>query len=93
VKARAMDATDFIALMRASAWTGLVISLPVLGVALVVGLGIGLLQALTSIQELTLTFVPKLVAIVIVFWASLGFMTSGLVGFFQRTVIPLAGGG
>ena len=88
-----MDATDFIALMRASAWTGLVISLPVLGVALVVGLAIGLLQALTSIQELTLTFVPKLVAIVIVFWASLGFMTAGLVGFFQRTVIPLASGG
>ena len=88
-----MDATDFIALMRASAWTGLVISLPVLGVALVVGLAIGLLQALTSIQEMTLTFVPKLVAIVIVFWASLGFMTAGLVGFFQRTVIPLASGG
>jgi len=88
-----VDETTFIALMRASAWTALTISLPILGVALVVGLAIGLLQALTSIQELTLTFVPKLVAIVIVFWVCLGFMTSGLVGFFQRTIIPMAAGG
>ena len=43
------------------------ISLPILSVALIVGLIIGLFQALTSVQEMTLTFVPKLAAILIVF--------------------------
>lgn len=82
-----------IGLMRETAWIALAVSAPILGVALVVGLIIGLFQALTSIQELTLTFVPKMVAIVVVFWATLGFMTQTLVGFFQTTVIGLVAGG
>jgi flagellar biosynthetic protein FliQ len=44
-----------------------ILSLPVLGTALIVGLVIGLLQAITSIQEQTLSFVPKLLAIVAAF--------------------------
>jgi flagellar biosynthetic protein FliQ len=66
---------------------------PILAVALVVGLAIGLFQALTSVQEMTLTFVPKLVAIVGVFWISMGFMTQTLVGFFHDRIIPLIAGG
>ena len=58
------------------------ISTPILAVALVVGLVVGLFQALTSIQEMTLTFVPKLAAILVVFWVSMGFMTETLTGFF-----------
>jgi flagellar biosynthetic protein FliQ len=42
---------------------GLVLCAPVLGVALVLGLIVGLVQAITSIQEQTLSFVPKLVGI------------------------------
>ena len=79
--------------MRDAVWVGMVIAAPVLIVALVVGLAIGLLQALTSIQELTLTFVPKLVAILLVFWLSLSFMEQGLVTFFQNRIIPLVAGG
>ena len=45
----------------------LLLSLPVLGAALVIGLVVGLLQAVTSIQEQTLAFVPKLVGIILVF--------------------------
>jgi len=54
----------------------------------------GLFQALTSIQEMTLTFVPKLAAIVVVFWATMAYMTETLVTFFKATLIPLivAGG-
>ncbi len=48
--------------LRAALWVGLIIALPVLAVALIVGLAIGLLQALTSVQEMTLIFVPKLAA-------------------------------
>lgn len=44
-------------------WAVLIGSGPVLGIALVVGLGIAFFQALTQIQEMTLTFVPKIVAI------------------------------
>ncbi len=46
---------------------GLVLSAPVLGVALVLGLIVGLVQAITSIQEQTLSFVPKLVGIALTF--------------------------
>lgn len=69
------------------------ISLPILSVALVTGLVIGLFQALTSVQEMTLTFVPKLAAIGGVFWVSMGFMTDSLVSFFQLTILPLVVGG
>lgn len=88
-----MDELQFIELMRETIWVGIVISAPVLIVALVAGLAIGLLQALTSIQELTLTFVPKLAAILLVFWLSLSFMAQGLVVFFQARVIPAITGG
>lgn len=68
-------------------------SLPILSVALLAGLTVGLFQALTSIQEMTLTFVPKLAAIIAVFWGTMGYMTETLKGFFQVTLIPLIAGG
>jgi flagellar biosynthetic protein FliQ len=69
------------------------ISTPILLVALVVGLVIGLFQALTSVQEMTLTFVPKLAAILAMFWVSMGFMTETLTGFFTERLVPLIIGG
>ena len=48
-----------------------------------------LFQALTSIQEMTLTFVPKLAAIVAVFWVSMSYMTESLVAFFQDVLVPM----
>ncbi len=51
--------------LRAMLMISLYLSAPVLLVALVLGLGVGLLQAITSIQEQTLTFVPKLIGIVL----------------------------
>lgn len=75
--------------LRQGLWVAVIISVPILTVALVTGLVIGLFQALTSIQEMTLTFVPKLAAIVIVFWLSMGFMTQTLVTFFDSQIIPL----
>ena len=79
--------------LRQGLWIAVVISTPILTVALLAGVTIGLFQALTSIQEMTLTFVPKLVAILIVFWMSMGFMTETLTGFFTKTLIPLIAGG
>ena len=78
---------------REALWSGTLIAMPILGVALVVGLLIGLFQALTSIQEMTLTFVPKVGAMVVTFWITMGFMSLTLVNFFQDRVIPLVAGG
>jgi len=75
--------------LRHGLWISVIISVPILSVALVVGLLIGLFQALTSIQEMTLTFVPKLAAIIAVFWLSMGFMSQTLVSFFQDMIIPV----
>ncbi|GAB4541158.1 MAG: flagellar biosynthetic protein FliQ [Ruegeria sp.] len=83
----------FYDIVRQALWIAVITSVPILTVALVTGLAVGLFQALTSIQEMTLTFVPKLVAIVIVFWISMGFMTQTLVTFFTSTLVPLIAGG
>ena len=79
--------------LRAGLWVAVIVSVPILSVALITGLVIGLFQALTSIQEMTLTFVPKLAAIVAVFWLTMGFMTETLVSFWQGTLVPLIAGG
>ena len=78
--------------LRQGLWISVMMSTPVLVVALLTGLLIGLFQALTSVQEMTLTFVPKVGAMMIVFWATMSFMTDTLVSFFQATVIPLIAG-
>lgn len=79
--------------LREALWLAVRISAPMLLVALVAGVAIGLFQALTSVQEMTLTFVPKVAAMLVVFWVSMSFMTSALVGFFQTRVIPEIAGG
>ncbi|MCU9836391.1 flagellar biosynthetic protein FliQ [Ruegeria sp. WL0004] len=79
--------------VRQGLWIAVITSFPILAVALVTGVAVGLFQALTSIQEMTLTFVPKLAAIVVVFWISMGFMAQTLVNYFTTTLIPLIAGG
>ncbi|MHC0051965.1 flagellar biosynthetic protein FliQ [Actibacterium sp. D379-3] len=88
-----MDEIIFYDTLRQGLWIAVEISTPILVVALIVGVVIGLFQALTSVQEMTLTFVPKLAAILAVFWMSMGFMTQTLTGFFTDRLIPLIVGG
>ncbi|MDJ0627393.1 MAG: flagellar biosynthetic protein FliQ [Rhodobacter sp.] len=88
-----MDEIIFYDTLRQGLWVSVIISTPILVVALVVGLIIGLFQALTSVQEMTLTFVPKLAAMLAVFWISMGFMTETLTSFFQVQLMPLIAGG
>ncbi len=87
-----MDEVLFYDTLRQGLWAAVIISTPILVVALLVGVLIGLFQALTSVQEMTLTFVPKLAAIAAVFWATMGFMTETLVTFFTDQLIPLIAG-
>lgn len=78
--------------LRQALWIAVTISAPLLAVALVVGLAIGLFQALTSVQEMTLTFVPKVGAMLIMFWVSMTFMTGTLISFLTDRIIPLIAG-
>ncbi|ALG88980.1 MULTISPECIES: flagellar biosynthetic protein FliQ [Actibacterium] len=88
-----MEEIIFYDTLRQGLWIAVEISTPILLVALVVGLVIGLFQALTSVQEMTLTFVPKLAAILAMFCVSMGFMTETLTGFFTERLVPLIIGG
>ncbi|MGX9355969.1 flagellar biosynthetic protein FliQ [Roseobacteraceae bacterium S113] len=84
-----MTEAAFYDALRQGLWISVLISMPILTAALVAGVTIGLFQALTSIQEMTLTFVPKLAAIIVVFWVSMSFMTDTLVAFFQQVIVPM----
>ncbi len=75
--------------MRQALWAAVLISTPLLAVALTVGVAVGLFQALTSVQEMTLTFVPKIGAMLVVFWVSMSFMSGTLVSLFRDTLVPL----
>ncbi|MEM6637761.1 MAG: flagellar biosynthetic protein FliQ [Pseudomonadota bacterium] len=88
-----MSEVIFFDTLRQALWVAFVISLPVLTVALIAGLIVGLFQALTSIQEMTLTFVPKIGAIVLTFWVTMAFMSETLVSFFASTLIPIIASG
>lgn len=79
--------------LRQALWISVLISTPMLAVALIAGVAVGLIQALTSVQEMTLTFVPKVGAMLIVFWVSMSFMTATLVAFFTDRIVPLIAGG
>jgi flagellar biosynthetic protein FliQ len=76
-----MNELEVIELGRDAILTLLKISAPIMGMALVVGLIIALFQALTSIQEMTLTFVPKILVIFASVMLLLPYMLSTLSGF------------
>lgn len=87
-----MDENLLFDTLREALWISVTVSAPILTVALVMGVAIGLFQALTSIQEMTLTFVPKVAAILAVFWASMGFMSTTMSDFFTHRIVPLIAG-
>lgn len=76
-----MTATDAVELTRAALLVVLTIVGPLLATALIVGVAIALLQALTQVQEQTLTFVPKLVAMGVVLLATLPMIGRAMAAF------------
>ncbi len=69
----------------------LMVSAPVLGVALLVGLLVSLFQAVTQIHEATLAFVPKLVAVIAVFAIAGPWMLTMLIEYIRRTIEAIPG--
>lgn len=78
-----MTGTEAIEVGRETIYVMLKIGAPVMVLALLVGLAIALFQALTSIQEMTLTFVPKIIVIFVGIMLMLPFMLSSLTTFSQ----------
>ncbi|MFC3570648.1 MULTISPECIES: flagellar biosynthetic protein FliQ [Paracoccus] len=87
-----MDENLIFDLTRQALWIAVRMSAPLLIVALVAGVVIGLFQALTSVQEMTLTFVPKIGLMLVVFWVSMSFMTATLASFFTDQILPQIAG-
>ncbi|MGF1631459.1 MAG: flagellar biosynthesis protein FliQ [Kiloniellaceae bacterium] len=85
-----MNGTEAIEIGRETIVVMLKLGAPIMLLALVVGLAIALFQALTSIQEMTLTFVPKIIVIFVGVMLMLPFMLSSLTifsqGLFDRMV-------
>ncbi|MDH5189364.1 MAG: flagellar biosynthesis protein FliQ [Rhodospirillaceae bacterium] len=76
-----MNEVTVVELGRQALWVILIMSGPIMLSGLLIGLIIALFQALTTIQEMTLTFVPKIIVIFIAVVAFLPFMISTLVDF------------
>ncbi len=86
-----MNGTEVIDVAKDAIFVLLIISAPPLAVALVVGLIISLFQALTQIQEMTLTFVPKIIAIFIALLLFMPFIGDTLNSFTQRIAERIIG--
>jgi flagellar biosynthetic protein FliQ len=86
-----MDSAEVLEIGRQAIWVSIQIGAPVMIVALVVGLAISLVQALTQIQEMTLTFVPKVFVICLSLVVFLPFMLSTLTAFTEHLAERIAG--
>jgi flagellar biosynthetic protein FliQ len=79
-----MSSNDILEIGTDAIYTLLLVGSPIMGVALAVGLSISLFQALTQMQEQTLSFVPKVTAMVVTFMLFLPFMMSTMANFAER---------
>ena len=87
-----MSEAEVFEVLRASLWAAVMMGAPILLVTLILGFSIGLGQALTSIQEMTLTFIPKIIAVVVVFFLTLGYMTKICLDLFNNSILPMIAG-
>lgn len=76
-----MDQAQIMEVGARAMWVTLQVSMPVLGVSLVVGLLVSIFQAVTQLQEPTLTFIPKILAIVVVIVVAGPWMLNTMLGF------------
>lgn len=88
-----MNAAETLDIAREALITIMLVSGPVMLVALIVGLSISLLQALTQIQEATLSFVPKILAIFAALLLFLPFMGASMGTFMQEIMARIVSGG
>jgi flagellar biosynthetic protein FliQ len=85
-----MNGAEVLDVGRDAIWLTLQVSAPVMIVGLVVGVGIGLLQALTQIQEATLVYAPKIIAIFVALLVFLPLMGALMAGFMHQIAARIA---
>ena len=78
-----MDFDSNVEFLRIAFWQIILAAGPLLAVALAIGLVIGIIQAATSINEMTLSFVPKLVVVILTFGLLSSFMLAQLSDYFM----------
>lgn len=88
-----MSGATVLDIARDGLWVMIMIAAPVMLVGLLVGVAIGLIQALTQIQEATLVFVPKILAIFITMILTLPFMGAMLGTYMTRLADMIITGG
>ena len=76
---------------RDALWMTVLLAGPLLGAALAVGLLIGILQAATQIQEMTLSFIPKLLALVVALFIGGPWMIQMLMTLSKRLIVGIPG--
>ena len=79
-----MNERDAIDLVQQAVWTIIIGAGPAVGSAMLVGIIIALVQALTQVQEMTLTFIPKIVVILVVMALSGSFVGAHLFAFTEQ---------
>jgi flagellar biosynthetic protein FliQ len=87
-----MTGAEVVDIARDSIYTLIVVSAPLMLVGLIVGVAISLLQALTQIQEMTLVFVPKILAMFVALLLALPFMAEALNSHMMRIAARIIGG-
>jgi len=87
-----MTGAETLDVARDAIWTIVVVSSPLMVVGLVVGVVVSLFQALTQIQEQTLVFVPKILAIFVTLLLALPFMADSLHSHMMRISSRIIGG-
>ncbi len=79
-----MNEADALSLLQSTIWTIVLASGPAIATAMVVGVVVALFQALTQVQEATLTFVPKIVAMMLVLTLTASFIGSQMYLFTEQ---------
>lgn len=88
-----MTGAEVLDIGREGIWVMVIVAGPMMIVGLVVGVVIALFQALTQIQEMTLVFVPKILAIFVTLLIALPFMGATMAAYMNRIAALIAGGG
>lgn len=84
-----MTATEAITIAQSAIVVSLIVAAPVLLIAMVIGLIISLFQAVTQIQEMTLTFVPKIFAVMLTLLFAASWMVTKLIDFTQNLITSI----
>lgn len=87
-----MNAADALDIVQAAIWTVILASGPAVAAAMMIGIVIAVLQALTQVQEMTLTFIPKIVAILVICSVTAPFIGAVIFSFAEQLYVRVETG-